>query len=150
MKNSLLLSINIGILISYIFTYFCHDKIIDYSKDLSHELRKKYEKIRKERMTHFLIGVILSIAVGVAYYYFSEKATSMFQKINIILLIVLLLPMIVYKLLPKSDYMLNHSQKDQDYKDWFNIYLCMKNKSTYGFFCGFTASLLLLTLMNVD
>ena len=101
MKNSLLLSINIGILISYIFTYFCHDKIIDYSKDLSHELRKKYEKIRKERMTHFLIGVILSIAVGVAYYYFSEKATSMFQKINIILLIVLLLQMIVYNLLEK-------------------------------------------------
>jgi len=49
MKNSLLLSVNIGILLSYIFTYYCHDKIIDYSDDLTCTLRKKYEKDQKRK-----------------------------------------------------------------------------------------------------
>jgi amino acid transporter len=151
MKNSLLLSVNVGILLSYIFTYYCHDKIIDYSDDLSCPLRKKYEKIRKERMTHFVIGIVLAIVISIVYYYLSLKTpTPLFEKTNIILLILLLVPMVVYKILPKSDYMLKHSQKDQDYKDWFNIYLCMKNKSVYGFLCGFTASMVLLNLINIE
>ena len=49
MKNSLLLSINIGLLLSYMFTYYCHDKIKDYSKDLTDKLLTKYEAIRQER-----------------------------------------------------------------------------------------------------
>ena len=57
--------------------------------------------------------------------------------------------MIVYKVLPKSDYMLKHSQTDQDYKDWFDIYLCMKNKSIYGFFTGFTMTMIVLSLTNI-
>ena len=55
--------------------------------------------------------------------------------------------MVVYKLLPKSDNMLNYSQTEEDYKDWFNIYLCMKNKSMYGFLCGFTVSIMILSLI---
>ena len=150
MKNSLLLSINIGILLSYIFTVYCHDKIIDYSDDLDCKLRKKYEKIKKERMMHFVVGILLAIAIGTIYYLYASATTPIFEKINIIAIILLLLPMIVYKILPKSDYMLKHSQTDQDYKDWFNIYLCMKNKSTYGFVVGFTASMILLNSLKFD
>lgn len=149
MKNSLLISLNVGLLLSYMFTYYCHGKITDYTKDLSKDLMKKYENIRKERMLHFGIGVLLAIVISVFFYQMSTTFTAL-EKINIIILMVLLLPMIVYKLLPKSDYMMKHSQSDDDYKDWFNIYLCMKNKSTYGFFCGFTISMLILSFMNIN
>ena len=150
MKNSLLLSINIGLLLSYIFTYYCHDQIISYTKDLSRELMIKYNRIKKERSMHFCAGILLAMVISYLFYLKAPKEMSQFQKINIILIILLLLPMVVYKLLPKSEYMLNYSQTDQDYKDWFNIYLCMKNKSMYGFLCGFTVSIMILSLMEVD
>lgn len=150
MKNSLLLSINIGLVLSYLFTHYCHNKITDYSKDLTCELRKKYEAIRQERMTHFTVGVIIAVVICILFYNMSSDEFSQLDKINIIMLILLLLPMIVYKVLPKSDYMLKHSQSDDDYKDWFNIYLCMKNKSMYGFFCGFTISMVILNFVNMN
>ena len=37
MKNSMLISINMGLLLSYVFTYYCHNQIITYTKDLSSE-----------------------------------------------------------------------------------------------------------------
>lgn len=149
MNNSLLLSINIGLLLSYIFTYYCHGQIISYTKDLSLELMIKYNRIKKERILHFYIGILLSMLISYLFYLKAPQEMPLFQKINIILIILLLLPMVVYKLLPKSDHMLNYSQTDQDYKDWFNIYLCMKNKSMYGFLCGFTVSIMLLSLMEI-
>lgn len=150
MKNSLLLSINIGLLLSYMFTYYCHDKIKDYSKDLTDKLLTKYEAIRQERMMHFTVGVIIAVVISILFYNMSSDEFSKLEKINIIMLILLLLPMIVYKVLPKSDYMMKHSQSDEDYKDWFNIYLCMKNKSMYGFFSGFTISMVILNFMNMN
>lgn len=150
MKNSLLLSINIGLFISYLFTYYCHNQITNYTNDLSDELLSKYENIRKERMRHLSTGILIAIATSVLFYFKAPEQTSNFEKINIIILLLLLLPMVIYKLLPKSDYMLKHSQSDQDYKDWFNIYLCMKNKSVYGFLCGFSVSMIILSLMNVN
>jgi len=150
MKNSLLLSINIGLLISYLFTYYCHDQITTYTNDLSDELLSKYKNIKKERIIHLIVGVLIAIVISVMFYFKAPEKTSNFEKINIVILLLLLLPMVVYKLLPKSDYMLKHSQSDQDYKDWFNIYLCMKNKSVYGFLCGFSVSMIILSLMNVN
>ena len=150
MKNSLLLSINIGLFISYLFTYYCHNQITNYTNDLSDELLSKYENIRKERMRHLSTGILIAIVISVLFYFKAPEQTSNFEKINIIILLLLLLPMVIYKLLPKSDYMLKHSQSDQDYKDWFNIYLCMKNKSVYGFLCGFSVSMIILSLMNVN
>lgn len=149
MKNSLLISLNVGILLSYIFTYYCHGQIKDYTKDLPKNLQKKYDNIKKERMLHFVIGIVLAIAISALFYKLSTEFKPL-EKMNIIILIMLLLPMMVYKFLPKSDHMLKHSQTDQDYKDWFNIYLCMKNKSTYGFFCGFTISMVILNFININ
>lgn len=148
MKNSMLISINMGLLLSYVFTYYCHNQIITYTKDLSSELLIKYENIKKERMTHLGIGLTLAILISLIFYYNSPEINPI-EKINIIILLILLLPMIVYKVLPKSDYMLKHSQTDQDYKDWFDIYLCMKNKSIYGFFTGFTVTMIVLSLTNI-
>jgi hypothetical protein len=109
----------------------------------------KYNRIKKERIMHLYVGILLAMIISYVFYLKAPQEMSQFQKINIILIILLLLPMVVYKLLPKSDYMLNYSQADQDYKDWFNIYLCMKNKSMYGFLCGFTVSIMILSLMEI-
>jgi len=150
MKKALLLSINIGLLLSYLFTYYCHGEIKAYTNELTQELLTKYENIKKERMNHLGIGILVAIIISYIYYSNTPNQISNFEKLNIIILLLLLLPMIVYKLLPKSDYMLKHSQSDQDYKDWFNIYLCMKNKAVCGFMYGFTVSMIILRIMNVN
>jgi hypothetical protein len=149
MKPSLLISLNVGLLLSYIFTYSCHDEIKTYSKDLSDDLLMKYNAIKNERMLHFGIGVVLALVSGLAFYNLSPGFSAL-ERTNIVILILLLLPMMVYKLLPKSDYMLTHTQTEQDYKDWFTIYSCMKNQSIYGFLCGFTVCMILLSIMNVE
>jgi uncharacterized protein YacL len=151
MKNSLLLSINVGLLVSYALKYHCHGKIYEYEKDLTGDLLAKYEKIKKERMSHFIIGLIIAFIVSAMYFthHLSEK-TPTFEKINVVVLFMLILPIVIYKVLPKSDYMLKHSQSDQDYKDWFNIYLCMKNKCVYGFLAGFCLSMLVLSFTDIN
>jgi uncharacterized protein YacL len=151
MKNSLLISINVGLLLSYIFTFYCHSQIKTYTKDLSEELLDKYETIKNERMLHFNIGLLLAIVISVLLLFYNYLPNSTLKRNNIIILLILLLPMIVYKVLPKSDYMLNYTQTDQDYKDWFDIYSCMQSKSMYGFLAGFTISMMVLsTLIDVD
>jgi uncharacterized protein YacL len=150
MKNSLLLSINIGLLVSYALKYHCHGKIYEYEKDLTGDLLAKYEKIKKERMNHFIIGLIIAIIVSFMYCIYLSEKTPTFEKINVVVLFMLILPIVIYKVLPKSDYMLKHSQSDQDYKDWFNIYLCMKNKCVYGFLAGFCLTMLVLSFTNIN
>ena len=150
MKNSLLLSINIGLLVSYAFKYNCHGKINDYTKDLTCDLLTKYEKIKKERMTHFIIGLFVAFVISLIYFIQFSKETPLFEKINMVILLMLILPVVIYKILPKSDYMLKHSQRDQDYKDWFNIYLCMKNKCVYGFLFGFALSMIVLSFTDIN
>ncbi len=149
MKPSLLISVNVGILLSYIFTFYCHDQIKAYNQDLTKELQIKYDDIKKERMLHFNIGLLLAVIISIVFFNLSPGYSTI-DRTNIIIFMLLSLPMVVYKLVPKSDYMLKHSQTDQDYKDWFNIYSCMKSKSLYGFLCGFTVCMLLLNLLNVD
>ena len=150
MKNTLLLSINIGLLVSYIFTHYCHSKIVTYKNELSPELLKIYADISKERMTHFTVGIFIAILVSLIYFFKLSTSVEIFEKVNIILLCLLLIPILVYKVLPKSDYMLKHSQPEQDSKDWFEIYLCMKYKFVYGFLAGFTISMIILSIMNVN
>jgi hypothetical protein len=150
MKNSLLLSLNIGLLVSYALKYHCHSSITDYTKDLTGDLLTRYEAIKNERMNHFNIGLIVSIIVSLIYYTKLSEKTPAFEKINVALLFILILPVIIYKVLPKSDYMLKHSQTDQDYKDWFNIYLCMKDKCVHGFLAGFTISMIVLSFTDLN
>ena len=150
MKNSLLLSINIGLLVSYAFKYNCHGKINEYTKDLTGDLLTRYEEIKNERMNHFRIGLIVAIIVSLIYYTKLSEKTPVFEKINVAVLFILILPVIIYKVLPKSDYMLKHSQSDQDYNDWFNIYLCMKNKCVHGFLTGFAISMIVLSFTDIN
>jgi len=150
MKNSLLLSINVGLLVSYALKYRCHGKIYEYEKDLTGDLLCRYKKIKNERMTHFIVGLIVAIVVSFMYCAYISKKTPIFEKINVVVLFMLILPIIIYKVLPKSDYMLKHSQSNQDYKDWFNIYLCMKNKCVYGFLTGFCLSMLFLSFTDIN
>ena len=146
--NNLIISINIGLLLSYVFTYYCHCQIDNYKNDLDDKLLRRYKKINQERMNHFFIGIVVAIVASFVYYSKMPVDTPKMEMVNVVVLFLLLIPMIVYKILPKSDYMLKHNQTRGDYRDWFKIYLCMKNKSISGFLVGFCASMVVLSFLN--
>ena len=63
-------------------------------------------------MTHLGIGLTLAILISLIFYYNSPEINPI-EKINIIILLILLLPMIVYKVLPKSDYVKTFSNRSR-------------------------------------
>ena len=141
--NKLLLSVSIGLICSHVFTYLCHDNIKLYEKDLTDDLLLKYKYIRNERMSHFNLGLLMALIISVIYN-IKNTELSLYSKIIHTSFIILLTPLVIYKILPKTDYMLQYSQNPEQIKDWFNIYLCMQNKYIYGFLCGFTISIIIL------
>ena len=146
----LITSVNFGLFLSYLFLYYCHKEISEYEQGLSELELKKYKTIRNERMNHFIIGILVAIATSVIFI-LKYSNMNLLNKVNITVLIIFLIPMLVYKILPKSEYMLKEcSQTEKDFNEWFDIYLCMKNKSIYGFLCGFSISIIFLSLINMD
>ena len=147
----LITSVNFGLFLSYLFLYYCHKEISEYEQGLSELELKKYKTIRNERMNHFIIGILVAIATSVIFNSKYSNNMNLLNKVNITVLIIFLIPMLVYKILPKSEYMLKEcSQTEKDFKEWFDIYLCMKNRSIYGFLCGFSVSMIFLSLINMD
>lgn len=57
--------------------------------------------------------------------------------------------MIVYTLFPKSPYMLQQTDiNNQETQHWFTVYVCMKNGMVYGFCVGFIVALLVLAVLQ--
>lgn len=144
--DNILIAVNIGLVVSYLSTYVCHNKVVEYQKDLDDELQMRYNNIKRERQLHFSIGIFFALLI--AFIYVNKyPELDIYSKIIRVAFIVLLFPMVVYKIIPKTDYMLLHSQTEQDFKDWFDVYLCMKNQNIYGFLAGFTVSAIIITLL---
>lgn len=144
--NNVIISACVGLVCCHIATYFCHNTIKEYEKDLTSELQDKYDAIKIERMLHFVIGLLISLVITIIY---NIKNTEIPIQTKIIhsIFLNLLIPIVIYRILPKTDYMLLHTQTSDDVKDWFNIYQCMQNKCTHGFFTGFSLSIIMLSMI---
>ena len=128
--------IAVGLFVSYLMVMRCHRKIRLYEDKLSPEERSHYKKIRNDRISCYISGLLLSLLV---VFFYLWKQGFHYRSVADSLVIVLLVPMIVYMVIPKRRYMLQYSE--QDAKEWFEIYLCMKNSMIYGFLFGFFVSL---------
>lgn len=143
-----LISIIVGLFVSYISTLLCHSKISKYVSSLDQNLLKKYDNIKKQRLLIFILGLIISIIFAIIYYFMSKE--SILNKILIVLIIILLLPMIIYMIIPKSSYLLENVSREINTKEWFNVYLCMKNAMIYGFLIAFFATLIILYVIQLS
>ena len=123
---------------SYLSTLGCHSNIDDFVKDLSDDLKTKYYNLKCERRIILIIGFIISFFVAILYYKkYSLNTKLSTRRVNSVLIFVAL-PIFVYRLVPKSSYMLQESSLNiHDTKDWFKIYLCMKNAMMYSFIITF-------------
>ena len=141
-------SIVIGLFFSYLLTGFCHGKIRTLSETLkSMNKVETYQKIKNIRRRNFIIGILTAIIGSILYWIFTNEVDQYAKIINT-LLILLLIPMVIYMIIPKKQYFLETVQTNKEVQQWFDIYKCMQQKMIYGFFIFFGISLLILYLIS--
>ena len=141
-------SIVIGHFFSYLLTGLCHGKIRTLSETLKGMNNlDTYQKIKNIRRRNFIVGILIAIISSVLYWIYTNE-TDQYAKIINTLLILLLIPMVIYMIIPKKLYFLQTVQTNKEVQEWFDIYKCMQHKMIYGFFIFFGISLLIFTLIK--
>jgi uncharacterized membrane protein YfcA len=141
-------SIVIGLFFSYLLTGLCHGKIRTLSETLKGMNKvETYQKIKNIRRRNFIIGILTAIIASILYWMFTNEVDQYAKIINT-LLILLLIPMVIYMIIPKKQYFLQTVQTNKEVQQWFDIYKCMQQKMIYGFFIFFGISLLTFYLIS--
>jgi NhaP-type Na+/H+ or K+/H+ antiporter len=123
--NITICSAAIVILLSSVFMMFLKDNnlFLKFMNTLNNDQKEIYNKIIKERLSLYFGGMLLGIFIGLLYLFYSKKSN---RNICIFIVIVFITKMIVYKVYPKSTYMLYHLDKKEQVDAWTDIYRNMK------------------------
>jgi len=129
--------------IGMIYFYNATDKseiVKTYKAKLSPELREKYEKITKERMSisykGYLLGFALSLLIILYNVYSRPKAFNLFSLMCIVVSTSFLTNYFYYILSPKSDMMLNYLNTKEEIKAWQVMYREMQYNYHMGLVLG--------------
>jgi uncharacterized protein YacL len=107
---------------------------------LSPEVAQIYEKIIRERTSHYIQGLILGIVISYIVL-LNLKIVNRYHKISLFFAITLFTTVMFYMLMPKSDYMLNHLKTEEETKAWLEVYKNMKSRYFVGFVLGALAAI---------
>ena len=113
-------SIATGVLVNY--THYTN-----FEKSLDEEQTKTYTKIKNERLYIYIFATVLGMIIGVMNR--SDKCLAVSSA--------LFTQIFVYKIWPKSDYMLNHTNNNEQSKLWMKQYTHMTTLSNVGMLVGF-------------
>lgn len=114
-----------------------HDEI---KQVFSAELADTYTKIVAERRNHYLQGLSLGMILALVMTYFIWPVRQIYH-VSSFVAITLFTAMIYYRLVPKSDYMLNHLKTQEQNKAWLNMYKAYQTRYLYGMILGGLSSL---------
>jgi uncharacterized membrane protein YkgB len=127
--------------IGMIFFYNLTDKstiVKHYRASLSSDLQKRYDKITKERTSisyqGYILGVILSL--GIIFNNLKINTTSL---VCIVVATAFVTNYFYYMLSPKSDWMLNHMNNQEEVKAWLKMYREMQYNYHIGLVLGIIA-----------
>ena len=114
-----------------------------YKKQLPSDLQKRYDKIAKERMyiSFYGYGLGLIISLFIIFYNIKLKGSKMntFSLVCTVMASCFLTNYFYYILSPKSDWMLNHMQNQQEVKAWLLMYREMSYNYHMGIALGIVA-----------
>lgn len=118
----------------FTFTLFYNDDLKQLNNLLNDKQKNIYNSIKKERLIHFLIGLVVSSILG-----FLVILTNVSQKLKFCLsgLTVILFTTIIYYILPKSKYMVHHLKTKKQKKAWMVISTNFIKKKIAGFLLAF-------------
>lgn len=114
-----------------------------YKQSLPADLQIRYEKIAQERRLISYYGYVLGFALSLFIVVFNLKLKKNRMDYRSIVCLVLATSFIVnyfyYILSPKSDWMLNHLQNQEQTKTWLLMYREMQYNYHKGFVLGIIA-----------
>lgn len=138
--------------IGMIYFYNATDKseiVKTYKAKLSPELREKYEKITKERMSisykGYLLGFVLSLLIILYNVYSRPKAFNIFSLMCIVVSTSFLTNYFYYILSPKSDMMLNYLNTKEEINAWKIMYREMQ----YNYHMGLVLGIVGVAILSV-
>jgi len=99
-----------------------------------------YEKIILERRNHYIQGLILGLLLAVVIISNVETSNT-FHRITLFTLVTIAVSVLYYCAVPKSDYMLNHLDTQEQTKAWLSVYKTMKQRYLVGFILGSLAAI---------
>ena len=125
----------------YFYNLSGKSKIVrHYKSSLSSDLQKRYEKITKERTNisyqGYILGVIFSL--GIIFYNLKIKHSKM-NTTSLVCTVVataFITNYFYYMLSPKSDWMLNHMNNQEEVKAWLLMYREMQYNYHMGLVLG--------------
>ena len=107
---------------------------IDFKNLLNEEQNQKYQKIVKERMMIYFIGMALGIAIGIFYYMKNKYEDYLFCKV---IVIIYFIKLGFYYFFPKSPLMLYSLTTKEQTDAWADIYSEMKDRWIKSLIVGF-------------
>jgi uncharacterized protein YacL len=107
-----------------------------YKEKLPTDLQKRYEKIAKERMiiSYYGYGIGLLFSLFIIFYNLKIKRVKMntFALVCTVMATCFLTNYFYYMLAPKSDWMLNHTNNQEQVKAWLQMY----REMSYNYHAG--------------
>ena len=133
-------------IIGMIYFYNLTDKsavVKYYKKSLSYDLQTRYEKITKERSNISYQGYFLGILISLGIIFYNVKIKK--ERLNTASLVCIVVATsfvtnyFYYMLSPKSDWMLNHMNNEEEVKVWLLMYREMQYNYHLGLVLGIIA-----------
>ena len=128
----------------YFYNMTGKSTIVNYYKSsLSSDLKKRYEKISKERMMisyqGYALGFLLSL--GIIFYNLKIKGSKMNNTALVCTVIAtsFITNYFYYMLHPKSDWMLNNTSNQEEVRAWLQMYREMQFNYHSGLVLGIIA-----------
>ena len=112
------------------FTIIYSDDLKKLDEILDEKQRIVHQKIKQERLHHFYSGLGVGGVLGLFILISNIKITSKFCLAGLILI---LSTSMVYYILPKSDYMINHLDTPEKRKIWMEVSRNFMKKKMTGF-----------------
>jgi hypothetical protein len=132
--------------IGMIYFYHMTDKsaiVKHYKEMLSPELQKRYEKISQERraISYYGYGLGLIFSLCLIFYYLQIKKVKMSASALVCMATAttFLTNYFYYMLSPKTDWMLNHMNKQEEVNAWLQMYRGMQYNYHMGMALGIVA-----------
>ena len=133
-------------IIAMIYFYNITDKtqiVQHYKEILSTDLKKRYEKITEERKRNSYYGYVLGLILSLFIIYYNIKIKR--NKLNSLSLVCIVMATcfltnyFYYILTPKTDWMLNHINNQEQVKAWLQMYRNMQFHYHLGIVFGIMA-----------
>lgn len=108
-------------------------------KTLSPELDATYTRIATKRRNLYMQGLLIGLFVAYCVAKLT-KITNSFHRIALVIATTLLVSVVYYSVMPKSEYMLQYLNTPEQNQAWLNVYKEMKGRYMIGFLLGASAA----------